>query len=433
MLNHQITCPNCQQTQDIFSTQSTFIVCANPNCKKAFSPDGTVMNISSEAKYKNYCSVLAIGDEFTTLLGTYTLLGKIVKYEKDDNTAIWAEYCFSNAQNENLILSCYNGHWNVLEPSENFAFLKEMNPTVGINSTQKTVYINGAACNLYHTYAIKCLYVEGEFNFNPFEDNDNRAFEYLRENRMYIVEQKKEKGNFRVKDCYIGEYWFSSDIQKRLNRTVEMPERVGYAGNQPFYVNFNLTGFKVACVIAIMIFLAVTSALRGLYPEKNIFKTTISGQDSSKVIVSPPFEVSYHNSLLEVEFSCSSLYNDWSGVNIALVNNKTDETRYFGIEAEYYAGTDSDGSWSEGSHSSDGVVQNIPAGSYHLEIEPMLVTGGKDMALVITNYKGSFALCLVFASIMAVILLLVLLIEDYFIYQKGGVPTINWEGESSEN
>jgi hypothetical protein len=318
----------------------------------------------------------------------------------------------------------------VLEPAENFEFLKQVSPVNGINRTQKTVYINGASCNLYHNYVIRIEYVEGEFNFNPFDDNDNQAFEYLLENRMYIVEQKKEQGKFQIQDCYTGEYWFSKDVQERLNRTVEMPERVGYAGNQPFYFNFNLVAFKMACVIAIVLFFVFATVMKALYPDKIISTNNIMGDDSAKVVISQPFDIPYNHSLLDVNLNCSLLSNDWTGVNIALVNNKTDETRYFGIEAEYYSGYEGGESWSEGSHSNSGVVTDVPAGNYHLEIEPMIVMGGKHMTLVLTNYKGSFSLCLVLASVVAIILLLAWLIEDYFIYKKGGVPSINWEGES---
>ena len=42
----------------------------------------------------------------------------------------------------------------------------------------------------------------------------------------------------------------------------------------------------------------------------------------------------------------------------------------FGREVSYYFGTDSDGSWREGSRTDDVLLPNIPGGRYYLRIEP---------------------------------------------------------------
>jgi hypothetical protein len=55
---------------------------------------------------------------------------------------------------------------------------------------------------------------------------------------------------------------------------------------------------------------------------------------------------------------------------MALINEETGQAFDFGREVSFYFGTDSDGSWTEGSRSDDVLLPNIPGGRYYLRIEP---------------------------------------------------------------
>jgi hypothetical protein len=61
--------------------------------------------------------------------------------------------------------------------------------------------------------------------------------------------------------------------------------------------------------------------------------------------------------------------NNWLGLDVDLVNTKTNETFSSGIGIEYYHGYDGE-SWSEGSQQGEASLPSVPAGEYILNIEP---------------------------------------------------------------
>ena len=441
MLGNQVFCTNCNHQRNALNAQSKWLVCTA--CQHLFSLDDKNVKVKISTFRAPQCELLKLGDEYTNEKGTYILTGKIVKQEQIDTYAIWTEYCFTNENNENLFLSEYNGHWNQIEEAETFYFLQEKPSNTFINPGKKNVYIENGNYYLYHHYQLKIDYVEGEFNFNPFEDNRNVAFEYVKRGNLRIVEEKKtEKGVESF--CYKGEYLFPNEVLAGLTRKIDMPEKIGYVGNQPFYWNWDIPFFRMMSFFSLIAMFLI--ALLFYVEKKQIVKLDrifIRGNESqndnlgiykkSPLVVSTPFELTDNYGLLRVEFTCDDLLNDWAGAEIALVNTKTDETRYCVIEAEYYSGFDSEGSWSEGSHQNTGVVEHVPKGTYQLEIQSIAQANSNPKTIVLDIYaaRGSLNLCWAFAGILIILNIILWFVEDYFILQKGGKSSVNWDGENS--
>jgi hypothetical protein len=72
--------------------------------------------------------------------------------------------------------------------------------------------------------------------------------------------------------------------------------------------------------------------------------------------------------------------NNWVELNCSLVNTVTGETRRFTNSFSFYAGGDSDGSWTEGSTQDISLLTSIPAGTYNLVVEG--VTGNTNVGPV---------------------------------------------------
>jgi len=66
----------------------------------------------------------------------------------------------------------------------------------------------------------------------------------------------------------------------------------------------------------------------------------------------------------------ANVANAWIYLNYALINQDTGQAWDFGREVSYYYGSDSDGSWSEGSTKDTVILPSVPAGHYYLRIEP---------------------------------------------------------------
>jgi hypothetical protein len=70
-----------------------------------------------------------------------------------------------------------------------------------------------------------------------------------------------------------------------------------------------------------------------------------------------------------VEIS-TTVSNTWVYFTLTLANEGDGATRVFGREVGYYHGSDSDGSWSEGSQWDRAYLPAVPAGRYRLLVEP---------------------------------------------------------------
>lgn len=459
MLGSQVFCTNCNHQQNALNAQSKWLVCTA--CQHLFSPNDPKFKLKISTFRAPQSELLKLGDEYTCEKETYILTGKIVKQEKQDKAAFWTEYCFTNAQNENLFLSEYNGHWNQIEEAKTFDFLKEKAANTFINPNKKTVFIENNDYYLYHHYQLQIEYAEGEFNFNPFEDNGNTAFEYIKRGNLRIVEEKKT-GTGVEYFCYKGKYLFPNEVLAGLTRKIDMPDKVGYVGNQPFYWNWDIPFIRLMSLFTIIAMLGIAF---GFFIEKQpiakldrIFITANAKKNDSlginereplmfvpngsnnnsgvyqksPLVVSTPFEHTHDYGLLRVEFTCDDLQNDWAGAEIALVNTKTDETRYCVIETEYYSGFD-DGAWSEGSHQNTGVIEHVPKGTYQLEIQSITQENTSPKTIVLDIYagRGSLNLFWAFAGILIILNIILWFVEDYFIWLKGGKSSINWDGENS--
>jgi len=70
-----------------------------------------------------------------------------------------------------------------------------------------------------------------------------------------------------------------------------------------------------------------------------------------------------------VKVSATDFINRWVDLDYLLVNRATQAAIPASATIEYYAGRDSDGDWSEGSHATETRFSGVPAGDYDLMIE----------------------------------------------------------------
>jgi hypothetical protein len=85
--------------------------------------------------------------------------------------------------------------------------------------------------------------------------------------------------------------------------------------------------------------------------------------------VTDVFELKGRTSNVEVK-TAANVSNSWIYLNYALINQDTGKAWDFGREVSYYSGSDSDGSWTEGSRRDTVIVPSVPPGHYYLRIEP---------------------------------------------------------------
>jgi hypothetical protein len=104
-----------------------------------------------------------------------------------------------------------------------------------------------------------------------------------------------------------------------------------------------------------------------------------AGAQAEPSFVTPVFEFKGASSNAQV-YTRTDLSNNWAYFNYALINEETGQAYDFGREVSYYSGTDSDGSWTEGSRSDTATLSAIPAGRYYLRVEPEVAPGLQAMS-----------------------------------------------------
>jgi hypothetical protein len=107
-----------------------------------------------------------------------------------------------------------------------------------------------------------------------------------------------------------------------------------------------------------------------------------AGEPSGAVMFSDKFQLEGGRN---VAFELSAnLSNNWVYAALDLVNDNTGSVVSLDKSIEYYAGYDSDGSWSEGSTTADDVIGPVEAGTYVLRVEGQHGgLGGVDLGIAI--------------------------------------------------
>jgi len=408
-----INCPKCNAATPVFSKHAELRVC--PACYKIFTPSLGVHSFSNNHDYAEYCAELPLGTRFKHNNVVYAVRGKVVKYEENDHHAIWCEYMLTNPENENLYLSCWNGHWSLVE------FLPDFDAETRPSRYMEDVPYEGVNYTYFHKYKARFAYLEGEFNFNVFEEDKKGCFEYI--NPPYTLIFENEKGVKKF-NAYRSTYLYKSEVKRKLVDKTSLSGSNGIAGNQPFYWNINPTFFFRGSVVMFFILLLFQFIIRYAYPTVLITRSsyTLTSEDTAKTYSSASFNVPYNGALMNMVMHCDYLDNDWVSTYITLVNDDSGEERNFEMGAEHYAGYTDGESWSEGSYEAKGNITGLEKGRYHFEITPYQQLGSRPKPLTVNAevFKGSWSVFWVMTIVLIVANIILGLMHDYFEHAKWG-------------
>lgn len=120
----------------------------------------------------------------------------------------------------------------------------------------------------------------------------------------------------------------------------------------------------VTIFAAFFLLSALTSGGDGVRGEGQV---TVDGP-TARITVGPIHLAGAHQ-FVTVKVAASDFTNRWVDLDYLLVNRATQATIPASATIEYYAGRDSDGDWSEGSHHTSTRFSQVPAGDYDLLVE----------------------------------------------------------------
>jgi len=279
-------------------------------------------------------------------------------------TFSWDEYLLFNPYTGFRYLTEYQGHWNYVTPLE--AVPRRM-----AIAGRPAVLFEGHVFKHFSGAEAETSFVLGEFPWRVKVGEKVVADDFVYPPLVLSAETTQDEVTWSR-----GEYTAGGEIWKAFGLPGQPPPARGTYLNQPSpYAGktggmWGTFGWMLVMLIALAIFFAVFSQNRQVFDGHYRFST---GDKREPSFVTPVFELPGRTAGLELTVH-TNVINNWVYFNFALINEDTGTAFDFGREVSYYAGTDSDGAWSEGGQTSTAYIPAVPPGHYYLRVEPEVDT-----------------------------------------------------------
>jgi len=346
----RVTCPNCGSLLDVNQGRLQFL--------KSLAPSKIV-------------PVIPLGSVGEFDAGKLTVIGFMQRsVEFSGVRYYWEEYLLYNPQAGFRWLVRSDDHWN---------FVETLPPGAVIDGGRSATY-NGKKFKLYQDATARVEHVLGEFYWKVSVGELVRAGDYIHPPMMlskevsgYVGEPKKSSGKKPPSvqggevNWSLGTYVKRRKIEKTFGiRGLPHPSTV--APNQPF-THKAVYKYWALLLIATVVFGAFIMAAG---ERRKVFESSyrlepLKSADDSQVIFADPFDLKGGQNIRVT--ASSNVDNSWLYVEGDLIDEATGLVQSFSVPVEYYYGSDSDGSWSEGGQSSDVHLSALPAGKYSLRLE----------------------------------------------------------------
>jgi hypothetical protein len=124
--------------------------------------------------------------------------------------------------------------------------------------------------------------------------------------------------------------------------------------------------FVAALFAAALVF--ITLAVLGGHGKPATGALSVVAEGPERTITIGPIEAKRTWQAVTIDASAETFDNKWVELDYALVDRATHQAIETGDTVEHYSGTDSDGSWTEGSYSSSTLIARVPRGTYDLVV-----------------------------------------------------------------
>ena len=352
-----LNCPNCGGIVQLRGFAHTLTVTCE-NCRSVLDTTSDVASIvaKTQARY-TVQPLIPLGSRGKLDGVTYEAIGFEQRYSiSDGQTYYWQEYVLFHPYKGFRYLIESDGHWNFTKPTgvlPSGAFHKSFEDRT-YRPFQKTIARTG--------------FVIGEFPWRSSVGDAVTMTDYVAPPYVLSSESNAVETTWSV-----GQYLTPAEIWQAFSLKTEQLKPKGVYANQPNphdgkpLAAFKLFGVFFAIAMALLILFAMSHKSEPIYT--GAFKFDPSSQ-SDQTSVSPPFDIAgSHTTALHVE-SRAAVNQNWIYLQMALVNEATNESFDFGETLSYYSGVDEGESWAEGSSRQGTTVHKVPPGRYYLRIDP---------------------------------------------------------------
>lgn len=338
----RVTCPNCSSLLDVSQGNLTYLRALNPppNAPDFVAPIGAEGTFPGDVKFK--------------------IIGAVVRSVTLDGVQyFWHEYLLYNPMIGFRWLVHSDNHWNFVE-TVNAAEVTP--PSSGIGKGAVANY-NGRTFKIFQDAPAVVEYVKGEFYWRVEQGETVRAVDYVSAPLMLSQEMSQNEINWSV-----GTYMTNDEIEKAFGIS-GLPKPWSVGPNQPFTGRFYYTwgALPLLLLFVVAIFMIPLTGISSTVLTQEVVLPPMANATTAQAQFSQPFDLKGGRN---VRITASAqVDNSWADIDIDLVNDQSEEVESVNVPVEYYSGTDSDGSWTEGSKSTDATISSLPSGKYTLRVE----------------------------------------------------------------
>lgn len=350
----QARCPQCNGNLDLKAPDSTKRV-ACPYCGSLLDASQGKLAFLQLLEKPEHPPLIPLGTKGQLAGAEWICIGFMVRSCTVEGTRYpWEEYLLFNKARGFTWLMQSNGHWVYLKPID--AGDVSLVPRVA-------AHYEGRRYKAFQSVTAVTETVLGEFYWEVRAGEMAQAVEYV--SAPYSVNEDSTSNEVTFT---FGEYLAPSVIQEAFKLKEPLPPPQGVSPSQPnphtSKTAWKWAGLWGAALLAIYLIVNVgASKQEVLNLEVSLPPDAASGQPTA-MHFSDPFEIPKRGNVRADVYAPVS--NDWIGVQGDLVNQDTGEVWSFYEEISYYSGTDSDGSWTEGSRSGTEYLSRVQPGKYVL-------------------------------------------------------------------
>ncbi|MET3012053.1 DUF4178 domain-containing protein [Flavobacterium psychrophilum] len=362
-----VPCFNCNTTTTL-EIPFEVVNFACPHCSYVYKNTSDV-GLTFYDKFKPYVfeDRFEIGNSAIFDNQEYTVTGILIKTTSGYE---WKEYVLINKKGEFMYLSESEGHWIILHEIE---FEKK------VGNHPLTLDYEYKVFDRYDYSYPKLVAAQGFFDFDIY--NKSELIEYILPPLLLSFEKLGAN-----QTAFLGRHISKRDIKKAFNTNL-LPRKTGVGMVQPFL--FNLRTLALTCCGFALLIIFTHWFMNLDRNEQVVLNTTIPfDQYSTKDFVTPSFELKGSSAPMTISFH-SNVDNSWANVQVALINEVTNEEIYANKDIEYYHGYTDGENWTEGDTNGDFNLCGIPSGKYHLAITPSKAT--EDLQNQSVEIKASWS------------------------------------------
>jgi len=357
-----LSCPQCGAAIQLRTLdQAQSVVCAS--CGSILDArDPNLRILQAYEQRQKFTPQIPLGTRGTLKGEKWEVVGFQVRCATIDGTSYyWDEYLLFNPYKGFRYLTQYDGHWNDVQ-------VVKAAPAESVNGRQPIVTLHGETFKHFQSSSAETVFVLGEFPWQVRVGDRAALRDFVAPPRMLSEEVTPGETTWSL-----GTYIQPAQIWEAFSLPGKPPKPEGVCANQPDEYK-PVAGSMAKRYLQFAVVLVVLMLLRFLTASRTEVFTQSSVFDphqkpESLAYVTPSFDVRGRTANLEVA-TTADLDNGWAYLDYALVNETTGTTYEFGREVSYYHGSDSDGSWSEGSSRDRALLPSVPAGRYFLRVQP---------------------------------------------------------------